>query len=362
MMGGCISNESEHYAGAVSSSENNATNRQLHRLNRDAGSRKTLLLLGTGESGKSTFFRQLKLVALKINRGNITPEELVPYRPLIFRQILREMTILINEAQSRDWTMDSAKNIAYAGWLQNVPTDGSAWNADCITVIQLLWADSAIRKAYEARGSTYHISDSAAYFFENVARFTSDCIPTKQDIVRVRVRTTGIDEAPLNWQSFHFSLVDVGGQRTERKKWMHMFEDRIDAVIFCVSMADYDLTLREDNTTNRLKESLALFQETCRNPCFGSVYMFLLLNKMDIFEEKIKSKDPKDFGFDDYKGGKDKEAAKRYFRRHFEVLHPDHSKLFINDSVAINSDNVKFVFEAIRDELVKTIIDNSVMI
>ena len=66
-MGGCVSTGSENYVGAVSSTENNATNRQLHRLNRDAGSRKTLLLLGTGESGKSTFFRQLKLVALKIS-------------------------------------------------------------------------------------------------------------------------------------------------------------------------------------------------------------------------------------------------------------------------------------------------------
>lgn len=147
-MGGCVSTGNENYVGAVSTAENNATNRQLHRLNRDAGSRKTLLLLGTGESGKSTFFRQLKLVALKIStaekhellriwkddlifliigfntmlprsniifmmkdKGNITPEELVPYRPLIFRQILREMTILVTEAQARDWTLDSTKNI-----------------------------------------------------------------------------------------------------------------------------------------------------------------------------------------------------------------------------------------------------------
>lgn len=143
---------------------------------------------------------------------------------------------------------------------------------------------------------------------------------------------------------------------------MHMFEDRIDAVIFCVSMADYDLKLREDNSTNRLKESIALFQETCRNPFFSKVYMFLLLNKMDIFEEKIKQKDPKDFGFEDYRGGKNKDNAKKYFRRCFEVLHPDHSKLFINDSIAVSSDNVKFVFEAIRDELVKNIIDGAVMI
>jgi GTPase SAR1 family protein len=166
----------------------------------------------------------------------------------------------------------------------------------------------------------------------------------------------------LNFFPFYItSLVDVGGQRTERK-WMHMFEGKVDAIIFCVSMADYDLTLREDCTTNRLKESIELFQETCRNPFFSQVYMFLLLNKMDLFAEKIKLKDPKDYGFDDYKGGKDQEAAKKYFRQKFEVLYPNHAKLFVNDSVAVSSDNVKFVFEAIRDELVKNIIDASVMI
>ena len=66
-MGGCVSNSAPVHAGAVTSEENVTTNRQLHRMARDAAARKTLLLLGTGESGKSTFFRQLKLVALKVS-------------------------------------------------------------------------------------------------------------------------------------------------------------------------------------------------------------------------------------------------------------------------------------------------------
>jgi energy-coupling factor transporter ATP-binding protein EcfA2 len=66
-MGGCVSTTGETYSGAVNKDQNSVTNRQLQRLNRDLANRKTLLLLGTGESGKSTFFRQLKLVALKIS-------------------------------------------------------------------------------------------------------------------------------------------------------------------------------------------------------------------------------------------------------------------------------------------------------
>ena len=43
-------------------------------------------------------------------------------------------------------------------------------------------------------------------------------------------------------------LFDVGGQRSERKKWIHCFED-VTAIIYCVSLNAYDLTLQEDETT-----------------------------------------------------------------------------------------------------------------
>lgn len=45
-----------------------------------------------------------------------------------------------------------------------------------------------------------------------------------------------------------YRLVDVGGQRSERKKWIHCFED-VTAIIYCVALSAYDLTLEEDETT-----------------------------------------------------------------------------------------------------------------
>jgi hypothetical protein len=42
-------------------------------------------------------------------------------------------------------------------------------------------------------------------------------------------------------------MFDVGGQRSERKKWIHCFEN-VTAIIFCVALSGYDLTLVEDET------------------------------------------------------------------------------------------------------------------
>lgn len=43
----------------------------------------------------------------------------------------------------------------------------------------------------------------------------------------------------------YFRMFDVGGQRSERKKWIHCFEG-VTAIIFCVALSDYDLVLAED--------------------------------------------------------------------------------------------------------------------
>ena len=72
--------------------------------------------------------------------------------------------------------------------------------------------------------------------------------PTEQDILRTRVKTTGIVEVHFTFKNLNFKVFDVGGQRSERKKWIHCFED-VTAIIFCVAMSEYDQVLHEDETT-----------------------------------------------------------------------------------------------------------------
>ena len=74
----------------------------------------------------------------------------------------------------------------------------------------------------------------------------SHYVPTQQDVLRTRVKTTGIVETNFVYKNLNIKLVDVGGQRSERKKWIHCFEG-VTAIIFCVAMSEYDLVLAEDD-------------------------------------------------------------------------------------------------------------------
>ncbi|CAK5074101.1 unnamed protein product [Meloidogyne enterolobii] len=104
----------------------------------------------------------------------------------------------------------------------------------------------------------------------------------------LRITTTGIIEVKFEIKGVNFRVFDVGGQRSERKKWIHCFDD-VHAIIFVVALSEYDQVLFEDTRTNRMIESLRLFRSVCNSRWFYNTAMILFLNKKDIFEEKIKT-------------------------------------------------------------------------
>ena len=95
-------------------------------------------------------------------------------------------------------------------------------------------------------------------------------------------------------------MFDVGGQRSERKKWIHCFEG-VTSIIFCVALSGYDLVLAEDEEMNRMMESMKLFDSICNNKWFVETSIILFLNKKDLFEQKIKYS-PLSICFPEYKG------------------------------------------------------------
>ena len=95
-------------------------------------------------------------------------------------------------------------------------------------------------------------------------------------------------------------MFDVGGQRSERKKWIHCFEN-VTTILFLVAISEYDQLLFEDETVNRMQEALTLFDSICNSRWFVKTSIILFLNKIDRFKEKLPVSPMKNY-FPDYEG------------------------------------------------------------
>lgn len=138
-------------------------------------------------------------------------------------------------------------------------------------------------------------------YFNAIDRISEpDYIPDDQDVLRARVKTSGITETKFDIGQLTYRMLDVGGQRSERKKWIHCFED-VTAIIFMVAISEYDQVLFEDETVNRMTESLTLFQSICDMEWFEKTSIILFMNKTDLFKKKLKSS-PLKLYFPRYKG------------------------------------------------------------
>jgi hypothetical protein len=150
-----------------------------------------------------------------------------------------------------------------------------------------LWNDQGIRSTFQHR-SHFQLTDSTDYFFDRLSDISAEeYVPTQQDVFRSRVRTTGIVETDFEIRGHHFKMVDVGGQRNERRKWINCFEG-VTAVLFVAAISEFDQVLYEDETVNRMHEALSLFGSTVNSKTFFQTDIILFLNKRDLFAEKLK--------------------------------------------------------------------------
>lgn len=67
-------------------------------------------------------------------------------------------------------------------------------------------------------------------------------------------------------------MFDVGGQRSERRKWINLFEG-VTAVLFLVALSGYDECLIEDKDSNQMQEALMLFDSICNSQWFTKTSM-----------------------------------------------------------------------------------------
>jgi len=333
--------------------QNSDINRYLKEEKRRLEAEVKLLLLGAGESGKSTIAKQMKIIHL----DGFSKDERQTYKSIIYNNVLTSMKSLINATNDLKIPLEGESKAVARRILENESSYGSL-PTDLVNDIKNLWADQSIKKVYD-RQAEFQLNDSAAYYLSAIDRIAAaDYIPTEQDVLRSRAKTTGIIETEFIVERTKFRMVDVGGQRSERKKWMHCFQD-VTAVIFCVALSEYDLKLYEDDQTNRMHESLKLFKEICNSRWFIETAMILFLNKRDLFEDKIKKVDLK-VCFLEYMGGCNYDNAVTFIKDKFLSMNENPKKhIYTHVTCATDTDNIQVVFNAVKDIILHKVLDDS---
>ncbi|VDN55666.1 unnamed protein product [Dracunculus medinensis] len=309
-----------------------------------------LLLLGAGESGKSTIVKQMKI----IHETGYSDEERKAYRPVVYSNTIQSMMAIIR-AMGED---------ARQFFLLAQSCDEGELPPELAVCMKRLWADSGVQECF-MRSREYQLNDSAPYYLNYLDRISQPgYVPTQDDVLRTRVKTTGIVETHFTYKDLMF---DVGGQRSERKKWIHCFEG-VTAIIFCVAMSEYDMRLAEDDEMtffkilllfqiffNRMVESMKLFDSICNNKWFTDTSIILFLNKKDLFEEKIR-KSPLTLCFPEYSGTNTYEEAAAYIQLQFENLNKrkdGQKEIYSHFTCATDTNNIRFVFDAVTDIIIK---------
>ncbi|GAV09411.1 hypothetical protein RvY_18958 [Ramazzottius varieornatus] len=244
-----------------------------------------LLLLGAGESGKSTIVKQMRILHV----AGFDEEEKKQKIAEIKKNIKDSIVIITGAMKTLEppITLERPQNQEAVDFMQSI-ADVEPYNypPEFWDRTEALWVDGGVQKSFE-RSNEYQLIDAAKYFLDKVAEVRRpDYSPSQQDILRARVQTSGIFETKFSVDKVNFHMFDVGGQRDERRKWIQCFND-VTAIIYVTSSSSYDMVLMEDTSQNRLKESLDLFKSIWNNRWLRTISVILFLNKMDQLEEKI---------------------------------------------------------------------------
>ncbi|ORX96979.1 G protein alpha subunit [Basidiobolus meristosporus CBS 931.73] len=313
-----------------------------------------MLLLGAGESGKSTILKQMRL----IHNGGYSDAEKEAYKEIIYSNTIQSMRVILIAMETMSISCSIPENCQNARLILDLPVDpllpkeGVLFPPEVSEAIRLLWTDEGVLSCFK-RSREYQLNDSAKYYFDAVERIAqADYIPSDQDVLRSRVKSAGINEITFSMDELLYRMVDVGGQRSERKKWIHCFEN-VTAIVFMVAISEYDQTLAEDDTVNRMQESLTLFDSICNSRWFVKTSIILFLNKIDLFREKLPVSPLRKI-FPDYQGPGNYEACCNYIMERFVCLNQTSTKqLYAHFTCATDTEQIRFVMVAVNDIVVQ---------
>eukprot|EP01127_Copromyxa_protea_P000449 TRINITY_DN10367_c0_g1_i1.p1 TRINITY_DN10367_c0_g1~~TRINITY_DN10367_c0_g1_i1.p1 ORF type:complete len:332 (-),score=55.66 TRINITY_DN10367_c0_g1_i1:113-1108(-) len=312
-----------------------------------------VLILGIGASGKSTFSKQMKLV----HSGGFSSTELQNFKSIVHTNILigmKDLCLLTIDTLKLELESANRKKGRFFANLGNQVYDLKLDNDLCARVMAC-WNDTTIQKVFKQYGCPS--IPAIEYLMKNIKTISAPSyVPTEDDIVRVRQRSSGVSVTSFVIDGREWSLVDVGGQKPERQRWSQVMNDGCNAIIFFVALDEYDVPSFEDDVGTKMDEALGVWKEVVRSAEAKRSGILLMLNKIDLFTQKFQ-KDPAAFAkvFPTYKG-KDVDKAVEQISKKFLDQAPSEIEDNINTHItcALDKDMMSKVFDVVVEHILMT--------
>jgi len=245
-----------------------------------------IFLLGIGGSGKTTFSKQMQI----IHQGSFSVERAQGYRGVLLTNIL----IGLKDIGSKTKDLEKGELYKKSRWIQDLDESQVEWDNDLVETTKALWNDTGYQDTWKEIKDNVIIQ--MEYLMENIDRYIQpDFVPSNEDILRARHRTTGESISTFEDAKHIWNLIDVGGQYSERQKWEGFFSEHLpNAIIFFLAIDEYNVPnteLKTEDLKTKFELSLDVFRQImCGDGPVADykICRIVFLNKVDIFEEKIK--------------------------------------------------------------------------
>jgi len=225
-----------------------------------------------------------------IHQGGFEPGQTELYKHILMSNIIVGMKQLIEICQD-NIAMENRKKARYIISTEELTTI----DQEMAERIKTVWEDPAVQIAWKNRKESILIQ--LEYLLSHIDRLLApDFIPNNDDILRARHRTTGELVSRFEDKKNSWSIVDVGGQFSERPKWESVFEtSHINAVLYFIALDEYDIANVESNPEHDTKFQLALsvYEEIMNGEHVRDhkSCRIVFLNKLDLFTLKLQQED-----------------------------------------------------------------------